>query len=1299
MLKKGICLTLVLFAITSFAVISNAIAPVSPLSIVSLTNSKSIDSGQPLAITGTWSEGTSPYSVTWYTGPMGTTCLQESANILATYAGLTGTSNSIIVSPTTTNSYCLGVTDSESPVVTQLSLNYTFSNSIISGFSNPFGVAFAPSGTYSYVTNLGSDNVVVINTATNTVTASITAGFSSPSGVAFSPSGTYAYVTGSGSNNVVIVNTATNSVTASITSGLYGPFGVAFSPSGTYAYVTNGGSNNVVIINTATNTVTASITSGFSDPYDVAFSPSGTYAYAVNLDSNNVVIINTATNTVTASITSGFSDPQGVAFSPSGTYAYVVNDAANNVVIINTATNTVTASITSGFSYPIKVAFSPSAKYAYITNYLPNNVIVLKPGIGAETTNAFQSEITVNPALESTQILPQNPSIDSGQTINLTLVVPNTGTPPYSYQWYSGSSATCSSDSPITGYNSLSETLSPSSTTYYCVKITDSSASSPEIVYTGTDLVTVNPDISTPLTSPSNILIDSGQSATLTYSWTGGTPDYTASLYSSQTGVCSSNSNLLERQVNIPTNSASFSIFPSSNTYYCAYITDNTVFSYAVSSVTVSGSTGSRGVAISPSGTYAYLVNTYAQNVLIINTATNAVISSITSGLSDPQDAAFSPSGTYAYVTNTGSNNVLIINTGSNTVINSITSGFDSPKGVAFSPSGTYAYVTNYNSNNTVIINTATNTVISSITSGLGGSRGVAFSPSGTYAYITNDRGTSSTSNVVIVNTATNSVTGAISPILPDDSAKGVAFSPYGNFAYLSNCNTDCFSSGPDNVVIINTATNSIIGSAELAGFPEPTGISFSPSGAYAYVSHLDDGNMTIINTELEITNSITSEAVVNPALGVPALTESPSLPATMESGSTIRLTASVSGGTAPYTYNYLITNTITGTVIANMRLTNAESTNSFAWAIPSVDIGNTVQANVIVTDSATTPETANSIKSGTITIIQGVTAGQISPSNPVINQGSSVSLTANVSGGTSPYAYAWYVAAGTAAPACTASNQITGQNSNSITVSPLSTSTYAYRATDSATYNSIECSSGDIVTVHPITQVTNPYAGGSTGFFGNVPGATTATTSTSSTTTTLTTTAPITIPYATSSGVVQHICNDASGYIVNYPSLNTTFNIRSGIPSCFNVTASNASAKVLSLLNRSVIKAINYTFSNHNVSANVTIHYRCSTPASAITPFILRNGTWQEITPFTVNVAACTVTFAAPADPTIGLFNISNRTTSTTAASTSTINATTVLATIPAQVQQPNYAMIIAAVIIAMLIIAAIVYMMRKKS
>ena len=1296
-LKKGICLTLVLFAITSFAVISNAIAPVSPLSIVSLTNSKSIDSGQPLTITGTWSGGTSPYSVTWYTGPYGTTCPEEAANVLATYTGLTGTSNSIIVSPTTSNSYCIGVTDSESPAVTQLSLNYTIIKGITSGISSPQGVAFSPSGTYAYVTNGNSYNVVIINTATNSVTSSIASGLNSPFGVAFSPSGTYAYVTncnttclGTGPDNVVIINTATNTVTNSITSGFDKPFKVAFSPSGTYAYIANQNSNNVVIVNTGTNTVVGAISSGLLTPSGVAFSPSGTYAYVTNENSGNVVIVNTATNSVTGSITPGLDYPIAVAISPSGTYAYVAT--LYNISIINTATNTVYGHISSELLIsPEGIAFSPSGKYAYITSF--NNVTVLETGIGAETTNTIYSDINVNPTLEASQIELQNPSIDSGQSIILHIPKPTTGTSPYTYQWYSGSSSTCSSDSPISGYTSQSEPFSPTSTTYYCVKITDSSVSSPESVYTATTKITVNPDLSTPLISPSNILIDAGQSATLTYSWTGGTPTYVASIYSSPTATCSANSNLVERQTGLNANSVSFSILPASDTYYCAFVTDNTLDVYSLSTVAIPSSSGSAGVAISPSGTYAYMSNIYAENVVIINTATNTATSSINSGFHGPAGIAFSPSNKYAYITNAYANNVVIVNTATNAVTGSITSGFNNPYGVAISPSGTYAYVTNYNSKNVMIINTATNTVTGAITTGENYSFGVAFNPSGTYAYVTNY------GNVAIINTATNTVTGSITSGFAPSSATGVAFNPSGTLAYVTNCNYDCIQGNPDNIIIINTATNTLSDSIVLSGFPYPFGVSFAPSGAYAYVSHLYDSNMTIINTEEDVANSITSEAVVNPALGVPTLAGNPSLPATIETGSTIKLTASASGGTSPYAYNYIITNTVTGTVIANMLFTNiASTTNSLLWKIPSNLVSNTLAANVIVTDSATTPETANSIKSGIITVTQGVIAGMISPPNPNINQGSSISLTANVSGGTTPYSYTWYAAAGTAAPACTASNQITGQNSDSITVSPLSTNTYAYQATDSATDNSIECSPGDIVTVHSITQVTNPYAGGSTGFFGHLPGATTATTSISSTTTTLTTTVPITVPYVTSSGAVQHICNDASGYVVNYPSLNTTFNIRSGISGCFNLTASDASSNIPSLLNRSAIKAINYTFSNKNVSANVTIHYSCNMPASAVTPFILKNGTWQEITPFTVNATACTVTFAAPADPTIGLFNIPNQTAATTAVPTITANTTTALTTVASAVQQSNQGLLIAIIIIAIIVLAVIVYLRMRK-
>ena len=195
--------TVMLSALILVLVVANVKA--TSLSIASITPSNAhIDNGQSITITGTWSGGIAPYNAVWYTGPDGTICPQEAANVLAVYNSISTTSNSITVSPTTTNSYCLGITDSESPQVTQLSFNYT-ENSITSGFDNPEGVAFSPSGTYAYVTNINSNTVVIINTATNTVVNSITSGISSPQGVAFSPSGTYAYITNCNSSCGYIV--------------------------------------------------------------------------------------------------------------------------------------------------------------------------------------------------------------------------------------------------------------------------------------------------------------------------------------------------------------------------------------------------------------------------------------------------------------------------------------------------------------------------------------------------------------------------------------------------------------------------------------------------------------------------------------------------------------------------------------------------------------------------------------------------------------------------------------------------------------------------------------------------------------------------------------------------------------------------------------------------------------------------------------------------------------------------------------------------------------------------------------
>jgi len=406
--------------------------------------------------------------------------------------------------------------------------------------------------------------------------------------------------------------------------------------------------------------------------------------------------------------------------------------------------------------------------------------------------------------------------------------------------------------SSLTSDSALFTVVSPTSATYYCIFVTDS-ASIPVTVNSINSEVTVNPALSTPTISPSNPTIDSGQSVSFTTAWSGGTPTYGASLYSSPTSTCNQQSTLVQQQIGLSSSQTTFNpVSPNANTYYCTYVTDNLFNSPSVAASITSGVSGPFGVSISPSGAYAYLINLNSVSVAIINTATNTVTASITSGFDGPQGVALSPSGTYAYVTNANSNNVVIINTATNTVTGAITSGLSSPEWVAFSPSGTYAYVTNTGSNNVVIINTATNTVTGSITSGISFPQGVAFSPSGTYAYVTN----TGSNNVVIINTATNTVINSITSGF--NAPQEIAFSPSGTYAYVTNYLGN-------NVVIINTATNTVTASIT-SGFDGPEGVAFSPSGAYTYVTNYGSNNVVIINTGVTTTNSINSYVTLKQA-------------------------------------------------------------------------------------------------------------------------------------------------------------------------------------------------------------------------------------------------------------------------------------------------------------------------------------------------------------------------------------------------------------------------------------------------
>lgn len=148
---------------------------------------------------------------------------------------------------------------------------------------------------------------------------------------------------------------------------------------------------------------------------------------------------------------------------------------------------------------------------------------------------------------------------------------------------------------------------------------------------------------------------------------------------------------------------------------------------------------------------FAYVTNTFADNVSAIDTNANTVVDTITVG-NNPRGIAVTPDGNFAYLANTASDNVSVIDTSTNTVVDTITVD-NSPRGIAITPDGNFVYVINSQSNNVSVIDTSTNTVIDTITVG-NSPNAIAITPDGNFVYVTNQ----GASNVSVIDTSTNTV-------------------------------------------------------------------------------------------------------------------------------------------------------------------------------------------------------------------------------------------------------------------------------------------------------------------------------------------------------------------------------------------------------------------------------------------------------------------------------------------------------------------------------------------------------------
>lgn len=319
-----------------------------------------------------------------------------------------------------------------------------------------------------------------------------------------------------------------------------------------------------------------------------------------------------------------------------------------------------------------------------------------------------------------------------------------------------------------------------------------------------------------------------------------------------------------------------------------AYVTNNESNTVSVINATshnlvatISGFNSPVGVAVTPDGTKAYVVNSQPNpgTVSVINTAANTIVATITVG-NGATLAAVSPDGKHVYVPNSNDGTVSVIDTTVNRVTATITVG-GAPLGAVVTPDNAHVYIANFN-NAVNVVSTATNALTTTIThSSMSGPLEAAITPDGKTLYVINEI----SNKVTVISTATNTVSTAI-PVgqIPD----GLAVTLDGKLLYVAN--------GADSTIsVISTATNTV--TSTIPGFNGPEGMAVTADGTQILVVNTVADTLAAISTA---TDKITASSATGQTPAFVALQPQCHIlnfsfnPTTIPLGSTSNLSATV---------------------------------------------------------------------------------------------------------------------------------------------------------------------------------------------------------------------------------------------------------------------------------------------------------------------------------------------------------------------------------------------------------------------